>query len=67
MIIPCGVCHAVRNIGTTGAIFVNMTTRAYEHEAPDTLRLPLDTRLAVGAEQRACAPRPRPLPRLPRP
>jgi dTDP-4-dehydrorhamnose 3,5-epimerase len=41
LVIPRGVYHAVRNIGTTDAIFINMPTRPYEHEAPDKLRLPL--------------------------
>jgi dTDP-4-dehydrorhamnose 3,5-epimerase len=43
LVIPHGVYHAVRNIGTTDAIFVNMPTRAYDHADPDKLRLPLDT------------------------
>ena len=43
LVIPRGVYHAVRNIGTTDAIFINMPTRAYEHESPDKLRLPLKT------------------------
>jgi dTDP-4-dehydrorhamnose 3,5-epimerase len=45
LVIPHGVYHAVRNIGTTDAIFVNMPTRAYEHVTPDKLRLPLDNAL----------------------
>jgi dTDP-4-dehydrorhamnose 3,5-epimerase len=45
LVIPRGVYHAVRNIGTSDAIFVNMPTRAYEHESPDKLRLPLDNSL----------------------
>jgi dTDP-4-dehydrorhamnose 3,5-epimerase len=45
LVIPRGVYHAVRNIGTTDAIFINMPTRAYEHGAPDKLRLPLKTPL----------------------
>jgi dTDP-4-dehydrorhamnose 3,5-epimerase len=43
LVIPRGVYHAVRNIGTTDAIFINMPTRPYEHDAPDKLRLPLKT------------------------
>lgn len=42
LVIPCGVYHAVKNIGTTDAIFVNMPTRAYDHDRPDKLRVPLD-------------------------
>jgi dTDP-4-dehydrorhamnose 3,5-epimerase len=45
LIVPRGVYHAVRNIGTTDAIFINMPTRPYEHEAPDKLRLPLKNAL----------------------
>ena len=41
LVIPRGVYHAVRNIGTSEAIFINMPTRAYEHESPDKARLPL--------------------------
>jgi dTDP-4-dehydrorhamnose 3,5-epimerase len=39
--IPRGVFHAVQNIGTTDAYFVNMPNRAYEHTDPDKYRLPL--------------------------
>jgi dTDP-4-dehydrorhamnose 3,5-epimerase len=45
LVIPRGVYHAVRNIGTTDAIFINMPTQPYEHEAPDKARLPLKTPL----------------------
>jgi dTDP-4-dehydrorhamnose 3,5-epimerase len=41
--IPPGVFHAVQNIGSTEGLFVNLPTRAYDHAAPDKLRLPLDT------------------------
>lgn len=41
LIIPCGVYHAVKNIGATDAVFVNMPTQPYEHEQPDKLRVPL--------------------------
>lgn len=41
LIIPRGVYHAVQNIGTSDAIFVNMPTRAYDHGDPDKYRLPL--------------------------
>jgi dTDP-4-dehydrorhamnose 3,5-epimerase len=41
LVIPRGVFHAVRNIGITDAVFVNMPTRPYDHEDPDKLRLPL--------------------------
>lgn len=42
LVIPCGVYHAVKNIGPTDAIFLNMPTRAYEHDQPDKLRVPMD-------------------------
>jgi dTDP-4-dehydrorhamnose 3,5-epimerase len=45
LVIPRGVYHAVRNIGITDAIFVNMPTRPYEHGDPDKLRLPLKNAL----------------------
>jgi dTDP-4-dehydrorhamnose 3,5-epimerase len=41
--IPCGVYHAIQNVGQGDAIFVNMPTRPYRHEEPDKYRLPLDT------------------------
>jgi dTDP-4-dehydrorhamnose 3,5-epimerase len=43
LIIPRGVWHAVQNIGTADAIFINMPTRPYDHAAPDKVRLPLRT------------------------
>ncbi len=43
VVIPPGVWHALQNIGTHEAGFVNMATRAYDHAAPDKFRLPLDT------------------------
>ena len=41
--VPQGVWHAVRNVGVTDALFINMPTRAYDHAAPDKHRLPVDT------------------------
>ena len=41
VIIPRGVYHAVKNIGTTDAYFVNVPTKAYQHDDPDKYRLPL--------------------------
>ena len=41
LVTPRGVYHAVQNIGTIDAVFVNMPTRAYEHGDPDKFRLPL--------------------------
>lgn len=41
LIIPRGVYHAVQNIGTNDAMFINMPTRPYDHGDPDKFRLPL--------------------------
>lgn len=42
LVIPRGVYHAVRNIGTGDALFINMPTRPYDHADPDKFRLPLE-------------------------
>jgi len=39
---PVGVFHAVQNIGTSDAIFINMPTKPYNHENPDKYRLPIE-------------------------
>jgi len=39
--IPAGVWHGAQNVGDTEASFINLPTRAYDHEDPDRLRLPL--------------------------
>ncbi len=44
-VIPSGVYHAVRNVGTGDAVFINTPTREYEHGNPDKLRLPLENDL----------------------
>jgi dTDP-4-dehydrorhamnose 3,5-epimerase len=41
LIIPRGVWHAVQNIGTADAIFLNLPTQPYDHGSPDKLRLPV--------------------------
>lgn len=41
--IPRYVWHAVKNIGQTDALFVNMPTAPYDHADPDKYRLPSDT------------------------
>jgi len=41
IITPRGVYHAVKNIGTCDAYFINSPTRAYDHADPDKHRLPL--------------------------
>ena len=43
MVIPPGVFHALLNVGEIDALFVNLPTRPYRHDAPDKFRLPLDT------------------------
>lgn len=43
VVIPRLVAHAVQNIGTTEAVFVNLPTRAYNHTEPDKYRIPLDS------------------------
>jgi dTDP-4-dehydrorhamnose 3,5-epimerase len=43
--IPHGVFHAVQNLGTDTAAFVNLPTRPYDHADPDKYRLPLDSAL----------------------
>jgi len=40
--IPAGVWHALKNVGSGDALFVNMPTRAYDHADPDKRRLPLE-------------------------
>jgi dTDP-4-dehydrorhamnose 3,5-epimerase len=45
LVIPRGVFHAVRNLGTSDAFFVNMPNRAYDHADPDKHRLPLKNSL----------------------
>lgn len=41
LVIPRGVFHAVENIGTVEAVFVNLPTAPYNHADPDKYRLPL--------------------------
>jgi len=41
LVIPRGVWHAVKNVGVTDAVFINMPTRPYDHADPDKYRLPL--------------------------
>jgi dTDP-4-dehydrorhamnose 3,5-epimerase len=40
--IPPGVWHAVKNVGTDEAAFVNLPSHPYDHADPDKHRLPLD-------------------------
>jgi dTDP-4-dehydrorhamnose 3,5-epimerase len=41
--IPAGVYHAIKNVGITDAIMINMPNNLYNHAQPDKYRLPLDT------------------------
>ncbi len=41
IVIPHGIYHGVKNLGTAEAVFVNMPTEPYCYENPDKYRLPL--------------------------
>jgi dTDP-4-dehydrorhamnose 3,5-epimerase len=41
--IPVGVWHLLANVGTDEAMFVNLPTEPYHHDAPDRFLLPWDT------------------------
>jgi dTDP-4-dehydrorhamnose 3,5-epimerase len=41
--IPPGVFHAVKNVGHTNALFINLPSRPYQHADPDKYRLPIDS------------------------
>ena len=43
IVIPPGVWHGVRNIGTEPASLLNVVDVAYDYDDPDHYRLPLDT------------------------
>jgi len=43
--IPLGVYHAVQNVGTTDAMFINSPTKPYNHADPDKYRLPVNNEL----------------------
>jgi dTDP-4-dehydrorhamnose 3,5-epimerase len=45
VVVPPGVWHAVRNVGTSPAVYVNVVDVAYDYVDPDHYRLPLDTPL----------------------
>jgi dTDP-4-dehydrorhamnose 3,5-epimerase len=40
--IPPGVFHAVKNVGHTAALFINLPSRPYQHADPDKYRMPID-------------------------
>jgi dTDP-4-dehydrorhamnose 3,5-epimerase len=41
--IPRGVWHAMRNVGSDDAMFINSPTAPYNHQQPDKWLLPADT------------------------
>jgi dTDP-4-dehydrorhamnose 3,5-epimerase len=43
VVIPPCVWHAVQNVGTTDAVFLNCPTKPYNHEDPDKWGLPKDS------------------------
>lgn len=43
LVIPPGVYHATENIGMGDAVMINLPNRAYDYDAPDKYRLPIDT------------------------
>jgi dTDP-4-dehydrorhamnose 3,5-epimerase len=40
LVVPAGVYHALRNVGSDDVLFANLPTRAYDHADPDKFRLP---------------------------
>jgi len=44
-VIPAGVYHAVKNIGTEDMVMLNMPNNTYNHATPDKYRLPLQNDL----------------------
>jgi dTDP-4-dehydrorhamnose 3,5-epimerase len=42
VVIPHGLYHGWKNVGTTELFMINMPTQQYEYEAPDALDLPYD-------------------------
>jgi dTDP-4-dehydrorhamnose 3,5-epimerase len=49
IVVPPGVWHAVRNIGSGPSVVINVIDRAYDYDDPDVYRLPLDTPLIPSA------------------
>jgi dTDP-4-dehydrorhamnose 3,5-epimerase len=45
VVVPPGVWHAVRNVGTSAVVYINVVDVAYDYADPDHYRLPLDTPL----------------------
>jgi dTDP-4-dehydrorhamnose 3,5-epimerase len=45
IVVPPGVWHGVKNVGSTPALFLNVVDVAYDYDDPDHYRLPVDTPL----------------------
>jgi dTDP-4-dehydrorhamnose 3,5-epimerase len=45
VVVPPGVWHAVRNVGRSPVVYINVVDVAYDYVDPDHYRLPLDTPL----------------------
>ena len=43
VVVPPGVWHGLRTLGTTPSLILNLVDRAYSYESPDHWRLPPDT------------------------
>jgi dTDP-4-dehydrorhamnose 3,5-epimerase len=43
VVVPPGVWHAVANVGTDPAVFVNAVDQAYTYDDPDHYRVPIDS------------------------
>jgi dTDP-4-dehydrorhamnose 3,5-epimerase len=43
VVVPPGVWHAVANVGSEPAVFVNAVDRAYAYDDPDHYRVPIDS------------------------
>ncbi len=41
-VIPPGIWHGCENVGAVDAAFINLPTRAYDHDRPDKLALPVE-------------------------
>jgi dTDP-4-dehydrorhamnose 3,5-epimerase len=47
LVIPPGLYHGWKNIGVDEAFIINMPSSQYEHDQPDALDLPYDSRIAT--------------------
>lgn len=58
VIVPKGVFHALKNIGTEDAYFINLPTKLYNHADPDKYRLPVKNEMIPFAFEDASAGNP---------